>query len=85
MFVSHQSNFDWGTSNFASNPEKSDSTLHQLARSGYNFTGWDYGSATITSTVTVTPEFEEVNMSVLYVFGGVIATFVVGAVIFTRF
>ena len=52
---------------------------------GYNFTGWDYGSATITSTVTVTPEFEEVNMSVLYVFGGVIATFVVGAVIFTRF
>ena len=52
---------------------------------GYNFTGWDYGSATITSTVTVTPKFEEVNMTVLYVFGGMIATFVVGAVIFTRF
>ena len=34
---------------------------------------------------TVTPEFEEVNMTVLYVFGGVIATFVVEAVIFTRF
>ena len=46
MFASHQSNFDWGTSNFASNPEKSDSTLHQLARSGdmapegMQFAGW---------------------------------------------
>ena len=34
MFVSHHSNFDWGTSNFASNPKKSDPALHQLARSG---------------------------------------------------
>ena len=56
-----------------------------VEKDGYNFTGWNYSSATITSTVTVEPIFEEVNMSVLYVFGGVIATFVVGAVIFTRF
>ncbi|MBR7124926.1 MAG: InlB B-repeat-containing protein, partial [Candidatus Methanomethylophilaceae archaeon] len=55
-----------------------------IEKEGYNFTGWSYSSATITSTVTVDPLFEEVNMSVLYVFGGVIATFVVGAVIFTR-
>ena len=56
-----------------------------VERDGYNFTGWNYSSATITSSVTVEPIFEEVNMTILYVFGGVIATFVVGAVIFTRF
>ena len=55
-----------------------------IEKEGYNFTGWSYSSATITSTVTVDPLFEEVNMTILYVFGGVIATFVVGAVIFTR-
>ena len=56
-----------------------------VEKDGYNFIGWDYSSATITSTVTVTPEFEEVNMTILYVFGGVVATFVVGVIVFTRF
>jgi hypothetical protein len=56
-----------------------------VEKDGYNFTGWNYSSAIITSSVTVEPIFEEVNMTILYVFGGVIATFVVGAVIFTRF
>ena len=56
-----------------------------ISLDGYNFIGWAYTSATVTTSVTVTPNFEEVNMSILYVFGGVVATFVVGALVFTRF
>ena len=55
-----------------------------VEKDGYNFTGWDYGSATITSTVTVEPKFEEVNMTILYAFGGVVAAFAIGAIFFTR-
>ena len=56
-----------------------------VEKDGYNFTGWNYSSATITSAVTVEPIFEKVNMTILYAFGGVVATFVVGAIFFTRF
>jgi len=55
-----------------------------IEKDGYNFIGWNFGSATITSTVTVEPGFEEVNMTILYAFGGVVAAFAIGAIFFTR-
>lgn len=55
-----------------------------VSKNGYNFTGWSYSSATITSTVSVSPVFEKVNMSIMYVFGGVIGAVVVGAIVLVR-
>ena len=55
-----------------------------LSKDGYSFSGWDYDSSTVMSTVLVTPSFEKVNMSILYIFGGVIAVFVVGAIVITK-
>jgi hypothetical protein len=56
-----------------------------ISKSGKNFTGWSYSSATITSTVNVTPDFETVNMSVMYIFGGVVGAVAVGMVALVRF
>ena len=55
-----------------------------LSKDGYNFTGWDYDTSTVMSSVTAYPTFDKVNMSVIYVFGGVIAVFAVVAIIFAR-
>ena len=56
-----------------------------ISKNGYNFTGWSYSSAVITSTVSVSPEFEKVNMSVMYVFGGVVGAVAIGAIALVRF
>lgn len=56
-----------------------------ISKDGYNFSGWEYDTATVMSSVTAYPTFEKVSMNILYVFGGIIAVFAVGAVIATRF
>ena len=55
-----------------------------LSKDGYNFAGWDYDTSTVMSTVTAYPTFDKVNMSIMYVFGGIIGVFVVAAIVFAR-
>ena len=55
-----------------------------LTKDGYNFSGWSYADSTVMSTVTATPMFDKVDMSILYIFGGVIGAFAIGAVIITK-
>ena len=55
-----------------------------LTKEGYNFTGWSYADSTVISTVDVVPVFEKVDMNILYIFGGVIAVFAVGAIVITK-
>ena len=55
-----------------------------LSKEGYSFDSWEYDSSTVTSSVKVTPTFEKVNSNIMYIFGGVIAAFAVGAVFYSR-
>ena len=55
-----------------------------ISKEGYNFSGWSYTDSTVIATVDVTPNFEKVDMSILYIFGGVIGVFAVGAIVITK-
>ena len=55
-----------------------------ISKDGYSCSGWDYDSSTVMSTVIVTPSFEKVDMNILYIFGGVIGVFAVGAIVITK-
>ncbi|MBQ3735403.1 MAG: InlB B-repeat-containing protein, partial [Candidatus Methanomethylophilaceae archaeon] len=54
-----------------------------ITKDGYNFSGWEYDTSTVMSTVTAYPTFDKVQMSVVYIFGGVIAVFAAAAIFFT--
>ena len=56
-----------------------------LTKDGYTFTGWNYGSGTVVGNSEVEPAFEEVDMSIAYVFGGAVAAVVVGIIVVSRF
>ena len=53
-----------------------------ISKDGYSFAGWEYDTSTVMSTVTAYPSFDKVEMSVVYIFGGVIAVFAVAAIFF---
>ena len=55
-----------------------------ITKDGYNFTGWSYSDSTVLTTIDATPNFEKVNMSILYIFGGVVGAFVIGAIVITK-
>ena len=56
-----------------------------LMKDGYAFTGWNYGNGTVVGNAEVEPTFEEVDMSVAYIFGGAVAAVVAGIFIVSRF
>jgi len=56
-----------------------------LSKDGYSFSGWDYDTSVVMSSVTAYPSFEKVEMKIMYVFGGVIALFAAMAIVVTRF
>ena len=56
-----------------------------LTKDGYNFTGWNYGSGTVSGNVEVTPSFEKVNMTIAFVLGGAVVAVLAGIVIVARF
>ncbi len=56
-----------------------------LTKDGNTFTGWNYGGGTVVGNVDVTPKFEEVNMSVMYIFGAVVGAVVIGIIALSRF
>ncbi len=56
-----------------------------LTKDGHTFTGWNYGSGTVVGNASVEPTFEEVDMSIAYVFGGAVAAVVVGIIVVSRF
>ena len=56
-----------------------------LTKDGNTFSGWNYGGGTVVGNVDVQPNFEKVDMNILYIFGGVMAAVVVGIVALARF
>jgi len=56
-----------------------------LTKDGNTFTGWNYGGGTVVGNVDVQPNFEKVDMNILYIFGGIMAAVVVGIVALARF
>ena len=56
-----------------------------LTKDGYSFSGWNYGSGTVSGNIEVNPTFDAVDMNIMYIFAGVIGAAVVGVVVLTRF
>ena len=56
-----------------------------LTKDGNTFAGWNYGGGTVVGNVDVQPNFEKVDMNILYIFGGVMAAVVVGIIALARF
>jgi len=56
-----------------------------LSKDGNTFSGFSYGSDSITSNVTVTPQFEVVDMTIAYAFAAVVGGAVIGIIAITRF
>ena len=55
-----------------------------LSKDGYHFEGWNRTSGTVNSDIVISPEFEKVDQSLIWVLAGVLAVFVCAAVIVAR-